>query len=93
MTKKITPSAMRRTFQDMARAAAIKDVVTRAVSGHATTAMQQHYSTVAQDEIRECIGKVISIAGIRRAKPAAEEKTDQGGVQGGVHEAEKKMAS
>jgi hypothetical protein len=41
LKKKIT-RAMRRTFQDLARAAEVKDVVTRAVSGHATEAMQRH---------------------------------------------------
>lgn len=40
LKKHITPRAMRRTFQDLARAAEVKDVVTRAVSGHATEAMQ-----------------------------------------------------
>jgi hypothetical protein len=67
---------MRRTFQDMARAAEVEDVVTRAVSGHATETMQQRYSTVAPAEIREAIGKVISLAGIRKAATAAGE-TDQ----------------
>ena len=45
LKKRIPPRAMRRTFQDLARAAEVKDVVTRAFSGHATEAMQQHYST------------------------------------------------
>jgi hypothetical protein len=53
---------MRRTFQDLARAAEVRDIVTRAVSGHATEAMQQRYSTVSMDERREGLAKVISIA-------------------------------
>jgi hypothetical protein len=36
--KALTPRGMRRRFQDLARAAEVKDVVTRAVSGHATEA-------------------------------------------------------
>jgi integrase len=42
----VSPRAMRRTFQDLARAAKVHDVVTRAISGHATETMQRHYSSV-----------------------------------------------
>jgi len=70
MKKKITPRAMRRTFQDLARAAEVKDVVTRAVSGHATEAMQRHYSTVSAAEMRNSLAKVIDLAGIRKALAA-----------------------
>lgn len=67
LTKKITPRAMRRTFQDLARAANVNDLVTRSISGHATEAMQQHYSTVQQDEMRAGLAKVVSLAGVREA--------------------------
>ena len=65
--KRVTPRAMRRTYQDLARAAEMKDLVTRAISGHATEQMQQHYSTVAQTEMRQGIAKIISLAGVREA--------------------------
>jgi len=97
--KKITPRAMRRTFQDLARAAEVKDVVTRAVSGHATEAMQRHYSTVGGQEIREGIAKVISLAKFQEAMtatPKAAEKgagQSQSGMHGGMHDAETKKAS
>ena len=55
---------MRRTFQDLARAAEVKDIVTRAISGHATETMQHHYSTVAADEKKPAIAKVIELAGV-----------------------------
>jgi hypothetical protein len=48
--KEITPRAMRRTSQDLARAAEVRDIVTRSVSGHSTKAMQRHYSTVTSQE-------------------------------------------
>ncbi len=66
LKKHITPRAMRRTFQDLARAAQVNDLVTRAVSGHATEAMQYHYSSVSQSEVKEGLAKVISLAGFRR---------------------------
>jgi hypothetical protein len=66
----VSPRAMRRTFQDLARAAAIGDVVTRAISGHATETMQRHYSTVADSEVREGMAKVIDIATRRERKAA-----------------------
>ena len=47
---KFTPRGMRRTYQDLARAAGIHDAVTRAISGHATPAMQLHYSTARGNE-------------------------------------------
>jgi hypothetical protein len=59
---KVTPRAMRRTYQDLARAAKVADVVTRAISGHATPEMQRLYSTVSGDEQRAALAKVIDIA-------------------------------
>jgi hypothetical protein len=38
--------ALRRTFNDRARAAQVNDLVTRSISGHLTEKMQTHYSTV-----------------------------------------------
>ena len=58
----VSPKAMRRTFQDLARAASIGDIVTRAISGHATETMQRHYSTVAPAEVRAGMARVIDIA-------------------------------
>ncbi|MCX5743062.1 MAG: hypothetical protein NT062_11275 [Proteobacteria bacterium] len=57
---------MRRTFQDLAREAKVKDVVARAICGHATQAMQQRYSTVGDPEMRSAIARVIDIATGRR---------------------------
>jgi len=46
------------------------DIVTRAISGHATEAMQRHYSTVSESEMRSGLAKVISLA-TERARRAA----------------------
>ena len=67
LKKHVSPKAMRRTFQDLARAAEVKDIVTRAISGHATETMQHHYSTVAAEEKKLAIAKVIELAGVRKA--------------------------
>jgi integrase len=97
--KKLTPRGMRRTFQDLARAAEVKDVVTRAVSGHATEVMQRHYSTVGGQEIREGIAKVVLLARVREAMTAAPEPVEKGagqsesGVLSGVLGSEMKKAS
>jgi hypothetical protein len=40
----------------------LSDIVTRAISGHATETMQRHYSTVASTEVRAGLAKVIDIA-------------------------------
>ena len=52
---------MRRTYQDLARAAGIHDAV-RAISGHATPAMQLHYSTASGGEAKQALAKVGKIA-------------------------------
>ena len=58
---RISPRAMRRTFNDLARAANIHDVVTRSISGHLTDKMHSHYSTAGGEEQREAIAKVIRL--------------------------------
>jgi site-specific recombinase XerC len=83
LTKNVTPKAMRRTFQDLARAAEVKDIVTRAISGHATETMQHHYSSVGAAEKQTAIAKVIELAGARAA--LTDGSSAQGGAHGGVH--------
>jgi hypothetical protein len=68
--KKITPRAMRRTFQDLMRKAEVEGVVTRAISGHATDAMRVHYSTAADAEVRGAVGKIVDLAKVRERKAA-----------------------
>lgn len=59
---KLTPSGMRRTFNDVARLAEVPDIVTRAISGHQTEQMQRHYSTATLREMRKAVDKVASAA-------------------------------
>ena len=63
--KKVTPKAMRRTFQDLARRAAVDGLVQRSICGHLTEEMTERYSSVAQVEVEAAVGKVISLAGYR----------------------------
>jgi hypothetical protein len=58
---------MRRTYQDLARAANVHGFVTRAISGHKTEEMHEHYSTVAANEMRKGLAQIVSIAGLRAA--------------------------
>jgi integrase len=91
LRKHITPRAMRRTFQDLARTARVDDIVTRAVSGHATEAMQHHYSTVYQNEIHDGIARIVALAGLSKGPADEGEKADlgeaqrPGGMHGGMH--------
>ena len=64
LRKRITPKGMRRTFQDLARAAEVKDVVTRSISGHQTEKMQEHYSTPWESEQRAGMAQVLVLAGV-----------------------------
>jgi hypothetical protein len=63
--KKVTPKAMRRTFQDLARRAAVDGLVQRSICGHLTEEMTERYSSVAQADVQAALGKVVSLAGYR----------------------------
>jgi site-specific recombinase XerD len=63
--KRVTPKAMRRTFQDLARRAAVDGLVQRSICGHLTEEMTERYSSVAQAEVEAALGKVVSLAGYR----------------------------
>jgi len=76
--KRLTPRGMRRTFQDLARAAEVKDIVTRSISGHATETMQRHYSTVHPAEQRGALAKVVDLAGFREALAGAKATAECG---------------
>ncbi|HVJ89132.1 MAG TPA: hypothetical protein VM580_04960, partial [Labilithrix sp.] len=68
LTKRITQRALRRTFNDLARAAQVNDLATRSISGHLTERMRHHYSTVNGGEQREALAKVV---GLFAAPPVA----------------------
>lgn len=57
----LSPRGMRRSFQDLAREAQIESLVTRSISGHATETMQDHYSTVRENEQRAAMDKVLRL--------------------------------
>lgn len=63
----LTQRGLRRTFNDLARAAKVEDLVTRSISGHLTERMQHHYSTVRGTEQREGIARVINLLEVRQA--------------------------
>ncbi len=96
LRKRITARAMRRTFQDLARAAEVRDIVTRAVSGHATEDIQRHYSTVHQNEIREGLARIVDLGEFRKAMGTDADPADEagtGGAHGGAHPPDTKKAS
>lgn len=59
--KHFTQRGLRRTFNDLARAAKVEAIVTRSISGHATERMQEHYSTVHGVEQKAALAKVIHL--------------------------------
>lgn len=65
--RKFTQRGMRRTFNDLTRAAKVEAIVTRSISGHLTERMQERYSTVAPIEQRESIAKVIDFMSAKLA--------------------------
>ena len=58
---RLTQRGMRRTFNDLARAAGVEALVTKSISGHQTDNMVELYSSVAPEEQRSSIAKVIRL--------------------------------
>jgi integrase len=75
--KRFTQCGLRRTFNDLARAAKVEAIVTRSISGHETDRTQEHYSTVHGSEQRDGISRVIALFG--------GEQSTRGGEHGGEH--------
>jgi hypothetical protein len=57
---------MRRTFNDLARSAGVEALVTKSISGHQTDNRVELYSSLAPEEQRSSIAKLI-----RSLKPLA----------------------
>jgi site-specific recombinase XerD len=53
-----TPRGMRRTYQDLGRAQGIEKNIRKAICGHATDEMSDHYSTVRPEEMRAAVAKI-----------------------------------
>lgn len=70
---------MRRTSQDLGRQARVHDFVVRAISGHATVAMQERYSSVAGDEVRAGLAKVILAGGVHARAGGRNHSSGYGG--------------
>ncbi len=83
LTFRLTPRGMRRTFQDVARAAGAHDVVTRSISGHQTERMQIHYSTAQEAEQRAAIAKAHAIV----VGQPDQNQPSQGETKGGTEDA------
>ena len=58
IARRFTPHGMRYTFTDLVRRANVDAVVRRALTGHVTETMQQHYSNVGLDEKRSAVASV-----------------------------------
>jgi integrase len=84
--KRFTQRGLRRTFNDLARAARVDDLVTRSISGHLTERMQHHYSTVNAAEQREALAQVIRLAVPPRDDVSRGEHEGEQAVPGGEHQ-------
>lgn len=85
---RFTPRGLRRTFNDLARAADVESLVTRSISGHLTDRMREHYSTVTPVEQRESIGRVLHLV-----KPQPQNPNAPNAVRGGAPSGAPRSAS
>jgi integrase len=68
---RFTVHGLRRTFNDLARKAKVDAVVTKALTGHVTEKMREHYSSVDLEEKRaavSAVGKLVPILGGKSPK-------------------------
>jgi hypothetical protein len=61
---RLTPIFMRRSYQDLCRAANVSATVQKAMSGHATDKMKDWYSTAGEGEGRAALKGMCSLVGI-----------------------------
>jgi integrase len=81
LRKRFTQRGLRRTFNDLARAARVEGVVTKSISGHLTERMRERYSTVAPVEQRESVAKVIDFTRAKEATQATQPRDRHAGVE------------
>lgn len=61
ITKRVTLHGLRRTATDLLRRAAVDPVAAKAITGHTTDRMREHYSTVSADETRDVGARVAAL--------------------------------
>lgn len=61
ITKRVTIHGLRRTATDLLRRAAVDPVAAKAIIGHTTDRMREHYSTVGADETRSIGERVVAL--------------------------------
>jgi site-specific recombinase XerC len=88
LKKRISPKAMRRSFQDAMREAQVANVVVRSISGHLTERMQQHYSTAQGHEQEQAIARIVDLTRVQRhiARATSSPVDSKVGSTGGQHE-------
>ena len=82
LKKRITPRAMRRSFQDLCRTAEVKDVVARSICGHATEVMQRRYSSVSEGEQVDGLARVIRLIDRRPPTTRGEDRGEGRSAKG-----------
>jgi integrase len=64
ITKRVTVHGLRRTFNNLSRQVA-GNIVTRAITGHVTDEMTEHYSHVDRAEKLRAADQVVALTGLR----------------------------
>lgn len=67
ITRRLTPHGLRRTLNDVLRVVASADVQ-KAITGHSSEAMRQHYAWVREDERAAAIARVADVVAMRRER-------------------------
>ena len=75
--KHVTIHGLRRTATDLLRRAAVDPVAAKAIIGHTTDRMREHYSTVNADETRDIGTRVASLVPAVRPAQVVDQVVDR----------------
>jgi integrase len=90
LEKRFTQRGLRRTYNDLTRAAGVADLVVRSISGHQTERMQHHYSSVNAAEQRDAIAKVLRLFDGSNATNGRSERSGEESGEGAPTSGEEK---
>lgn len=77
IAKHVTIHGLRRTATDLLRRAAVDPVAAKAIIGHTTDRMREHYSTVNADETRDIGARVASLVPAVRPAEVVDQVVDR----------------
>jgi integrase len=96
ITRRFTSHGFRRTKTDLLRRAAVDPVTAKAITGHSTDRMRDHYSTVRREDLQQASDGVYDLMGPALAKAQQEARKlahDEGAAEAAAKESTKESTA